>query len=166
MQSVCSAQGSPKPTRMSNTLLPMELEMAMSPKPETFSFTFIDIPERNWFAAGIKIQNQAPEQQPGAGWRAARFPQVSYLGGPRSRWPCSLGRWFRQPGRWFPWWHRECREWSRSQSPAGRNPENISVLIWKSLSGHPQGFSAPFCWETVCKGSGTPRWTLLFLFWE
>lgn len=34
MQSVCSAQGRPRPTRMSNTLLPMELEMAMSPRPE------------------------------------------------------------------------------------------------------------------------------------
>ena len=34
MQSVCSAHGRPRPTRMSNTLLPMELEMAMSPIPE------------------------------------------------------------------------------------------------------------------------------------
>lgn len=35
MQSVCSIHGRPRPTRMSNTLLPMELEMAMSPIPET-----------------------------------------------------------------------------------------------------------------------------------
>lgn len=30
---VCKAQGTPRPTRMSNTLLPMVLETAMSPRP-------------------------------------------------------------------------------------------------------------------------------------
>lgn len=32
---VCRAQGTPRPTRMSNTLLPMVLDTAMSPKPAT-----------------------------------------------------------------------------------------------------------------------------------
>lgn len=37
MASVFRAQGRPSPTRMSNTLLPMELETAMSPIPANSS---------------------------------------------------------------------------------------------------------------------------------
>ena len=38
MHRVCRHQGRPRPTRISNTLLPMELEMAMSPRPEDKHF--------------------------------------------------------------------------------------------------------------------------------
>ena len=34
MARVCRAQGSPSPIRISNTLLPIELDTAMSPRPE------------------------------------------------------------------------------------------------------------------------------------
>lgn len=37
MARVCSAQGRPSPIRISNTLLPIEFETAMSPKPERHS---------------------------------------------------------------------------------------------------------------------------------